>query len=153
MNEERWGMCAAYGCPLAGSMGSEGKWYCFCHVGRSASENDKITRGVQDLDFLVQTTLDLRGARGSKEWPTIYRNMQQRLIRADRKDLLLGPLDCSPNKPGVHNLTMWLMRLERVLIDASQGKDVRPANAPVPTAAVVGPTHSDAFNPYAGMEA
>lgn len=142
MSEERWGMCAAYGCPLPGSIGNEGRWYCYCHAGRATEANDRITRALQDLDFIVQCTIDLRGSRGTKEWPTIYRNMQQRLIRAGRPDLLLGTKDEPPNKPGVQNLTMWLMRLERELVDAAAGKDLRPVNATVPTAQVVGPKHA-----------
>lgn len=158
MNENNgtaWGQCAAYGCPLAGSMGGEGKWYCFCHVGRSSSDNDNITRAIQDLDFVAQSTLDIRGARGSDQWPTIYRNIQQRLIRAGREDLLLSPAkDSSPHRPNQPVLTIWLMRLERELIEASARKDNRKAGATVQTAEVIGPTHAATYHPYAdGVEA
>ncbi|MGF7131939.1 hypothetical protein P3T40_003422 [Paraburkholderia sp. EB58] len=142
-----WGKCAAYGCPLAGSMGSDGKWYCFCHVGRPSSDNDRISRAIQDLDFIAQSTLDIRGGRGTRDWATIYRNIQQRLIRAGRDDLLFNP---SKDIPG---LTGWLMRLERELIEATNSKDGRKVGATVPTATVIGPTHSDSFNPYAGADA
>ncbi|KVE35249.1 hypothetical protein WS68_07570 [Burkholderia sp. TSV86] len=129
-------------------MGSEGKWYCFCHVGRSASENDRITRTIRDLDFIVQCVIDLRGARGTPEWPQVYRNMQQRLMRAGRRDLLMGNADCPPNKPGVVNLTMWLMRLERELINAVASRDGRSVNAAIATAELSGPVQAASFNPY-----
>lgn len=134
-------MCAAYGCPLAGSMGGEGQWYCFCHVNKSATENDRITRAIQDLDFIAQSTLEIRGGRQSKEWPAIYRGIQQRLIRAGREDLLLGKEDCSPHKPGVPIVNIWLMRLERELVEATTGGN-KKIPATVQTAKVVGPEHA-----------
>ena len=152
-NGTDWGQCVAYGCPLAGSMGSDGKWYCFCHVGRSSGDNDNITRAIQDLDFVAQSTLEIRGARGSDRWPTISRNIQQRLIRAGREDLLLDPeRDSSPYRPNQPVLTFWLMRLERELTEATARKDNRKANAPIATAAVIGPTHAAKFHPYAEGE-
>lgn len=143
--DERWGMCSAYGCPLAGSMGNEpgGAWYCFCHIGKRSTENDRITRTlVDEYDWLVQSTLEIRGARGSKRWPEIYRNIQQRLIRAGRSDLLLSEKDESPHKPGYRNTTIWLMRLERELIEATESGSVKKVANTVPTAKVVGPEHA-----------
>lgn len=148
-----WGRCAAYGCPLAGSMGSEGKWYCYCHVGRASSDNDRITSAIRELDFIAQSTLDIRGGRSSSEWAGIYRNIQQRLIRAGRSDLLLDAKQDSPDGKSQPVVTMWLMRLERVLIEATTAKDMRKVGATVATAAVIGPTHSDSFNPYAEADA
>ncbi|MBR7905953.1 hypothetical protein KDX27_30330 [Burkholderia cenocepacia] len=37
------GSCAAYGCPLLGSFGVSGKWYCCCHFRGTAASNDAIT--------------------------------------------------------------------------------------------------------------
>ncbi|CAG9259582.1 conserved hypothetical protein [Burkholderia diffusa] len=37
------GSCAAYGCPLLGSFGVSGKWYCACHFRGTAASNDAIT--------------------------------------------------------------------------------------------------------------
>jgi hypothetical protein len=143
MSEERWGMCAAYGCPLAGSLGSEGRWYCYCHANKPSVENDRITQVLRDdYDWLVQSTLEIRGKRGTKDWPGIYRNIQQRLIRADRSDLLLCEKDESPHKPGYRNTTIWLMRLERELIEATDSGNVKKISNAVPTAPVVGPTHA-----------
>lgn len=142
-DQSRAGMCAAYGCPLAGSIGSDGKWYCFCHVNRPSSDNDRITRILCDeYDWLCQSTLDIRGARGTRDWPQIYRHIQQRIIRAERRDLLMCEKDESPNKPGYRNPILWLMRLERELIEATSAGPVKKIPNTVQTAPVAGPTHA-----------
>jgi len=142
VNEGRpWGMCAAYGCPLLGSIGSDGRWYCFCHVNKPSSVNDAISQELRgdDLAPIVQSTLDIRKHYSSfYDVPDAYRMIQERLIRCDRKDLLMGEQD---KKAG--GTRAWLMRLERMLIDAT--KDIgQPKRIPlaVPTAKVIGPTHA-----------
>lgn len=143
MSEERFGMCAAYGCPLAGSIGNDGKWYCFCHANRPSSDNDRITRILRDdYEWLVQTTLEIRGDRVSKDWPQIYRNIQARLVRAGRSDLLLSQKDESPHKAGYRNPIVWLLRLERELIEATETGHVKKIPTTVQTAPVIGPTHA-----------
>lgn len=116
---ENW-RCAAYGCPLAGSMGTGEKWYCFCHYGKASETNDRITRVLQDMDFIAQSVLDIRGGQSSPEWPVILRNIEARLVRGGREDLLMGDMDSSPCRPNQPVTNIWLMRLERVLIDACQ---------------------------------
>lgn len=143
-----WGFCAAFGCPLLGTRGSEGRWYCFCHVDKPSNFNDAITRELRENHMhVVESTLDLRaygcsfyGEKAAKA----YRMIQNRLMAADRRDLLLGAdgNDCSPHKPGKPIARMWLQRLERVLIDATASIG-EPKRFPttVPTAKVIGPTH------------
>lgn len=42
-DENAWESCAAFGCPMLGSFGVSGKWYCCCHFRSPASANDAIT--------------------------------------------------------------------------------------------------------------
>lgn len=154
INGQAWGMCAAFGCPLFGSLGSEGRWYCFCHAGKPSVFNDAITRELREHQMaIVECTMDLRRNFCSfYENPEAYRTIQQRLIGADRRDLLLGAdgNDCSPHRPGKPIVKMWLQRLERVLIDACAGIGTQKAVlSAVPTAPVIGPMRAMAFTPYA----
>lgn len=142
-----WGMCAAYGCPLLGSLGSDGRWYCFCHVNKPSSVNDAITQELRgdELAPIVKSTLDIRKHHSSfYDAPDAYRMIQERLIRAGRSDLLLSDeIDTSSHSPGKPIVKMWLMRLERALIDATKdlGQTKRIPTT-VATAKVIGPTHA-----------
>lgn len=157
-NGQAWGMCAAFGCPLLGTLGSDGAWYCFCHVGKPSVFNDAITRELRDNQSeIVDVTLDIRRNFSSfYDAPEAYRAIQNRLIAAERKDLLLGANgnDCSIHRPGKPIVKMWLQRLEAVLIEVTSeiGQQRRIA-ATVPTAKIIGPTHASNFHPYADGEA
>jgi hypothetical protein len=154
-----WGMCYVYGCPLLGSIGhqaGDGKWFCFCHINMPSNKNDEITMALNSerLDFIVKTTLDIRACGGSFFLhPGVYRRIQERLRAAGRPDLLLSSeIDASPHRPGKPIVNMWLMRLERELIDGSTGENRGSAPATVPTAPVLGPTHASTYHPYAQGE-
>lgn len=141
-----WGLCAAYGCPLLGSVGSDGRWYCFCHAGRPSAVNDAISQKLRsdELAPIVRSTLDIRFNSSSFYGKDdAYRMIQQRLIRMGRRDLLLGEADCSPHRPGKPIVRMWLQRLERILMDATKdiGEPERISST-VQTAPVIGPTHA-----------
>jgi hypothetical protein len=155
MEGRPWGLCAAYGCPLLGSIGSDGRWYCFCHVHKPSTLNDAISQELRgELMPIVQSTLDIRAHHSSfHDAPNAYRMIQERLTRAGRKDLLLGNADCSPHRPGQPMVKAWLMRLERVLIDATNelGKP-KPLATTVPTKPVIGPTHAANFHSYSNAE-
>ena len=155
-----WGSCYVYGCPLLGSIGhqaGDGKWFCFCHLNMPSNANDAITMALRssNLDFIVQTTLDIRACGCSfLDHPKAYRRIQERLTRAGRSDLLPSDtLDASPHRPGKPIVQMWLMRLERVLIDATNelGKP-KPLATTVPTKPVIGPTHAANFHSYSIAE-
>lgn len=139
-----WGMCYVYGCPLLGSIGHQAgddKWFCFCHINMPSNVNDAITMALRspELDFIVKTTLDIRECGSSfSSHPDAYRRIQERLTRADRPDLLYGEQDKQSG-----GTRAWLMRLERVLVEATSnlGKAEPRANT-VPTKPVIGPTHA-----------
>lgn len=151
MNGQAWGMCAAFGCPLFGTLGHDGQWYCYCHAGKPSVFNDAITRELRERNMpVVEATLSIRRHFSSFfDAPDAYRAIQNKLISMDRRDLLLGDADCSPYKPGKPIVKMWLMRLERVLIEAVAeiGEQKRIA-ATVATAKVIGPTHVSKHHPY-----
>lgn len=60
--------CAAYGCPLRGSVspGSSGRFYCHCHAWANADGWQEITRAIREHDWLVGFANDLREPR--KDW-------------------------------------------------------------------------------------
>ncbi|MGF6957972.1 hypothetical protein [Paraburkholderia youngii] len=124
MNDDQpgqpWGMCAAFGCPLLGTLGSDGRWFCFCHIHKPSSLNDAITARLRGpLSHIVAATLDIRRCGASfHQSPETYRVIQQRLMSAGRRDLLLGAngADCSPHRPGRPIVKQWVARLEGVLI-------------------------------------
>ena len=55
-----WGMCSAYGCPLPGTVGDAGKWFCFCHFNRDPTARDAITAELHRQKPLVDHSLHLR---------------------------------------------------------------------------------------------
>lgn len=148
-DQSRAGMCAAYGCPLFGTVGSDGRWFCFCHVNKPSALNDSITRVLREEQaHIVDSTLDIRRHLSSFFGEdAAYRAIQKRLIDGDRKDLLM-----SAHEKQNGGCRAWLQRLERELIDsvADIGEQKRIVST-VPTAPMVGPTHatehfSDAAN-------
>lgn len=136
MSEEQqgqpWGMCAAYGCPLAGSMGSGGQWWCFCHYEQPSSANAAITMVLRANGVLCRLSLALRGR-------------DEEAISLCRQELrghaIGGELAFSREKD--RNVYGWLLRIERALIDmtAHAGKR-QPIPSTVQTAPVIGPTHA-----------
>jgi hypothetical protein len=158
MNEidgQPWGMCAAFGCPLLGSMGSDGRWYCFAHVNKPSGMNDAITAKLRGpLASVVETTLDIRRCGASfHDSPGLYRAIQRRLLEANRRDLLLGAngADRSPHvSNGAPIVKQWLARLESFIETAcAEVGGAKLAHSNVPTAPVIGPTHAMGYSPYA----
>lgn len=140
-NGQAWGMCAAFGCPLFGTLGSDGGWYCFCHAGKPSVFNDAITRELRENQgAVVDVTLAIR--RLANEIDT---------LRAAAKDLKAHPMgaELAFNRGKDMSARAWLQRLERHLVEATAdiGTQKRIASA-VPTAKVIGPTHVSKHHPY-----
>jgi hypothetical protein len=137
-DSQPWGTCAAFGCPLLGTMGSDGNWYCFCHVGKPSVFNDAITRELRENQAeVVAVTLAIRrdtlGATWSPEAVAA--------TKALKSHLKGGELAFSKAKDiGARS---WLLRLERHLIESTAdiGTQARIAST-VPTAKVIGPTQA-----------
>lgn len=136
-NGQAQGMCAAYGCPLFGTLGSDGRWYCFCHVNKPSVFNDAITRELRERQLeVVEVTLAIRR-------DSIHGNGSRELsvTRSALKNHPLGAELGFSKKDG--NASGWLLRLERHLIEATAdiGTQKRMP-ATVATAPVIGPTHA-----------
>lgn len=132
-----WGMCAAFGCPLLGTMGSEGRWYCFCHVNKPSNFNDAITRELREKQqAVVDVTLALRrdSIHGSRS----------RELTAARVALKAHPMGAElayGKRDG--SAYAWLGRLEAHLLASTGDIGVQQRIATtVPTAPVIGPTHA-----------
>jgi hypothetical protein len=127
-----WGMCAAYGCPLAGSMGSGGQWWCFCHHEQPSSANAAITMVLRANGVLCRLSLALRG----RDEEAIS------LCRQELRGHALGG-ELAFNREKDRNAYGWLLRIERALIEmtAHVGKR-QPISSAVQTAPVIGPTHA-----------
>lgn len=52
--------CAAYGCPLFGSFGVSGKWYCACHFRGTSASNDAITSVLMQHREKAERIVSLR---------------------------------------------------------------------------------------------
>lgn len=85
-------LCAAYGCPLLGALGSGGKWYCACHFNADPNLNDAITaeinRRPETRDRILMARREFR-ASGEAEAELINAvrdaTGQQNLPLEDRK--------------------------------------------------------------------
>lgn len=143
MNDDaRPGMCSAYGCPLMATVGSEGKWFCFCHANRAHVSNDPITSVLKANMAIVDATLNIRRFGGRDEWATVRSGIAMGLRNAGRLDLLPCEKDAHGDR-GQPEMIAWLGRLERELIALTSGVGEQLAiPMTVPTAHVVGPTHA-----------
>jgi hypothetical protein len=134
-DKSRAGMCAAFGCPLFGTVGSDGQWYCFCHVNKPAVFNDSITHELRENQkAVVDVTLGIRRRAHGLDIPTAA-------LKALKAHPMGAELKFNQNVDVCARA--WLMRLERHLIDSTSdiGEQKR-LPATVPTAPVVGPTHA-----------
>lgn len=132
-----WGMCAANGCPLFGSLGGH-PWYCFCHHGRPNSANDAITHCLRNAEaVVVDLTKAIRAdsITGSKSesMAIALRELKQ---HPKARELAF-------NRETDGNARAWLQRLERHLLEATNefGRQ-QGLSGIVQTAQIIGPTHA-----------
>lgn len=148
-DETRAGMCAAYGCPLFATVGSDGKWFCFCHANRTHASNDAVTLVLNANLPIVNAIIDTRRFGYTDEWASVKQGIARALREAGRDDLLPGAADCR-NGSGQPEMRAWLQRLERELLDLTKGVgEQMQLPRTVPTAPVIGPTHASSYHPYA----
>lgn len=157
---EPWGKCFVSACPLFGSLGRGSEWACFCHFAAAPGDFSEITNMLLRERAIGESAVDIRMHYGTNHWPTAYRTIQNRLIAADRKDLLFNAdgkdtppsPPCRPGMPPV--VKMWLARLETELstmADEIAQKNRTPRQLfakTVATAPVIGPTHVSKHHPY-----
>jgi hypothetical protein len=103
-------MCAAYGCPLVGTMtpsttGSQ-DWLCWLHFGRDATHWQAITVELNRVRFIADALTSLRSVYGTKHWPDAVRAARQALRENQRNDLT--PAKDEPAR-------MWMGRIDHEL--------------------------------------
>lgn len=69
--------CAAYECPLRGSLdlGGGGRFVCHCHARADSAQWPRISRAIREHDWLLGLMADLRKpeqARGWREYATAF---------------------------------------------------------------------------------
>ncbi|WP_277187646.1 hypothetical protein [Caballeronia sp. BR00000012568055] len=132
--DARWRLCGVPGCPLVGTIGRAGQWWCYCHFDADTSANDAITRVIRKHRAVYLATVDVRASIGTDGWPRMYRTVQERLLDAQCADLMPCELDASPYRPGRPIVSQWLARLERYLHDAARAELQRMARDATPEA-------------------
>ena len=103
-------MCAAYGCPLLGSMststGGTSAWWCFAHFGKDVGRFQRITADLNRVKWLIAAISDIRLRDQHQDYHAAFERIQHDFTLAQRKDLLWT----SPE-----TAEQWLIRLEREL--------------------------------------
>lgn len=148
---EPWGKCFVSGCPLFGSLGRGSDWACYCHFNAEPGHFNEITNMLIRERAIGESAVEIRMYYGSEHWAGAYRDIQKRLIAAERQDMLFNAdgKDTPPSPPSPEGMfpvvKMWLARLESELCHMADeiGHTKRlPFGPSVPTAHVVGPTHA-----------
>lgn len=116
-------LCAAYGCPLHGSMSTSTQgttdWYCFAHFGKDPGRTQGITAELRRLDWLANAVRDVRDRDVNPNYGSAFQRIEHDFKLAQRKDLLWT----SPESDA-----QWMVRLERELEQLLSG----PVNVPAP---------------------
>lgn len=92
--EHQPGMCAAYGCPLHGTMstatGGTDDWWCSLHFGKEAGALQEVTVALNQYRWLADvltTILEIHPARGEQSNAERMAWIRKTLIAAGRQDL------------------------------------------------------------------
>lgn len=111
-------LCAAYGCPLIGSMSSSTsgstEWWCFAHFGVQGAQLQAITSELHSLEWLAQAVHDVRfhDKPGTEASRRAFQAIERALIGHGHPELLWQRPDGS--QPGEKRYR-WLERLEAAL--------------------------------------
>ncbi len=113
-------LCAAYGCPLIGSMSSSTsgstEWWCFAHFGVQGAQLQAITTELRSLEWLAQAVHDVRfhDKPGTEASRRAFALIEHQLQLHKRPDLLW----IRPSTDGAaqgEKRYRWLERLEAAL--------------------------------------
>lgn len=131
-------LCAAYGCPLIGSMSSSTSgstdWWCFAHFGVQGAQLQAITTELRSLEWLAQAAHDVRfhDKPGTEASRRAFQAIEHQLTLHQREDLLwIRP---SPTHQGEKRYR-WLERLEnalKVMLDTAGVLDPSSYQATLP---------------------
>lgn len=111
-------LCAAYGCPLIGSMCSSTsgstEWWCFAHYGATPGRYQLITTEMHRVRWLAMAVHDVRfHGPGTQASRAAFNTIERELKAHGREDLLWQrPSD---ERPMGEKRYRWLERLEAAL--------------------------------------
>lgn len=103
-------MCAAYGCPLLGTMSGStggGTWWCFAHFGKDVGRFQRITAELHRLKWLLKAISDIRTREQHVDYNAAFQRIEHDFALAQRKDLVWTTPE---------TIEQWLVRLERELL-------------------------------------
>lgn len=106
-------LCAAYGCPLQGTMttspGAGADWWCCCHFGQNVGVMQAITSEINRLGHVHRAINEIRAGFGRPygDWAQIVRAIGIELTAAKREDL------CPIRGERARD---WMVRLETDLL-------------------------------------
>ncbi len=111
-------LCAAYGCPLIGSMCSSTSgstdWWCFAHFGATPGRFQAITSELHRLRWLTMAVHDVRfHAPGTEASRAAFQLIERELKAHGREELLWHRPDA--DHPLGEKRYRWLERLEAAL--------------------------------------
>jgi len=125
-------LCAAYGCPLHGTMTSStsgsADWWCALHFGKDAAQLQAITSAMNRYRWLVQAIFDVRAnSRPKVDWRKQLERIEHDFRANHRADLCVErfPEGLNQGKP-CEKSKHWIVRLEAALM-AYVAADVVPA--------------------------
>lgn len=114
-------LCAAYGCPLLGSMSANttgtSEWWCFAHFGKDVGQYQGITAELRRLDWLAKAITNVRIRERNPDYGSAFQRLEHDFKLAQRSDLLWTAPETDEQ---------WMVRLERELEQLLRG-DARPA--------------------------
>lgn len=116
-------LCAAYGCPMIGTMSastSGGDFMCCLHFGKEPNELQAITVEINRNLWLAEAIRDIRCSARNPGWRETYQKIINDLTVAGRDDLM----------PKHDGLIAWMVRLETELL--AQVKAAAPASVQQP---------------------
>jgi hypothetical protein len=125
----RPGMCAAWGCPMQGSISTSTagstNWLCWLHFGQDVGRWQRITADLNRLAWLVTAVTTLRRDYGGVNWDEAYAAADRVMRENQRSDLW--------HVEG-EKLQAWFARLDaallagcRVIDEPSQQLPLMPA--------------------------
>jgi hypothetical protein len=113
--------CAAYGCPMPGSMssstGGTNEWFCRVHFGRNPGSWQHITAELNRLGWLVHAVVTMRRDYGSVAWPETFTAATKAMRAAQRGDLTHAKGE---------TVADWLKRLDAALEQGSVPQNSTP---------------------------
>jgi hypothetical protein len=102
-------LCAAYGCPMLGTMSDDtggGNFVCHVHKGCEPGQVQAITVEINHNVWLANAIRDIRCRARNPNWRQTFERINHDLVQSRRKDLMQNS----------NSLDDWMIRLEVELL-------------------------------------